>query len=156
MLDGLVLDTGALIIVFLQITFGTSCVILIIFLRSLRCRFNCSQRTFHHWSVLDGDPPLPTVGGCYQVDGNDVLFVDYALLILMETSRHYPCFPYPISNFCSNNGAHNLDWHKTISPFAQPLDHSPLSRRDILFCVSISWGFLLSRPLTGIWCYDLM
>ncbi|KAF9467939.1 hypothetical protein BDZ94DRAFT_1248102 [Collybia nuda] len=51
------------------ITFITSAVILITFLRSLRY----------------GDPPLPTVGGCYQVDGSKVLFVDYALLILMET-----------------------------------------------------------------------
>lgn len=37
--------------------------------------------------MIDGSPPLPTVVGCYPTAGSTILFADFILLILNETSK---------------------------------------------------------------------
>lgn len=38
------------------------------------------------WKFSDGTPPLPTVMGCYPTEGSKILFGDFVLLMLNETS----------------------------------------------------------------------
>lgn len=38
----------------------------------------------------DGPPPPPVVMGCYPTQGSNILFVDFALLMVNETSASTP------------------------------------------------------------------
>lgn len=46
--------------------------------------------------LVDGEPPLPVIRGCFDVAGSEILFVAFLLLIVYEISKPQTIF---IANF---------------------------------------------------------